>query len=256
MVFLNKLWVAVVCLVSLPYVVAVLLIQSIIGIFFKKAARVMGQKTLMLLTRYFYFCWGIKVKVEGRENIPDDRRCVFMANHQSIMDILLIYAYVNVPMAMIAKKELIFVPVIGTWMMNMGCYLLDRKDPRQAMRLFEKAAKNIDEGYPALIYPEGTRSKGPKNTEFIRGSMRVALMSNAPVVPITLNGSWKIIHGKKGRLLPAKIKIVIGKPIDTAAYGKGRQQELAAAVQQAVEHGFTKENEADRTAVPFEAKWR
>ncbi|MCL2520002.1 MAG: 1-acyl-sn-glycerol-3-phosphate acyltransferase [Spirochaetaceae bacterium] len=221
-----------------------------------KAIRVLSQKTLMLVSRYFFFMLGVKVKLVGTENIPTDNKCVYMVNHQSIMDILLIYGYLNRPMGMLAKKELVWTPVIGLWIWHLGSYFLDRKaKPDEVKALFAKVAKNVNEGFPALIYPEGTRSKGPKNTDFKSGSIRLAIMSEAPIVPITLNGSWKIMHGQKGVIKGAKVAIVVGKAIDSKLYGKAKQKELTEAVQQAVESGFTGENEPDSKNIPFEAKY-
>lgn len=235
-----KLW--LVWILYTPFFVVVLFFQWVMRFFKPKQLRALAQKTLAFFTKNLYFFMGVKVSVDGLENIPQGG-AVFIANHQEITDILCVYGYLNRPMAMVAKKELRFVPIIANWMKDMQCYLLDRKDPRQAMALFEKACSNIkNDGYPALIFAEGTRSKGPQNRAFHMGSMRLPVMAGCPIVPITINGSWKIFHKKPLTVYPARVKLVVHKPIDASAYGKARQKELAEAVQKAVESGFTAEN--------------
>ncbi|MGL4524926.1 MAG: lysophospholipid acyltransferase family protein [Spirochaetia bacterium] len=226
---------------SLPLIFVALTIQAIFRPFFRQQIRIMSNYTLGLLARYLFFASCTKVRVHGKEKIPKEG-CIFMANHQSSLDIMLIYGYVGRPMAMIAKKALAHVFLVGSWMKGLGCYLIDTKDPGQAKSLFEKAVHVLKtQDYPVLIYPEGTRSRKAEMGPIRPGSMRLPLMANCPIVPITISGSWKLMYGKK-LLLPKTVDLVIGTPISTKDYTKDDQIKLVQEVERALKAGFTAEN--------------
>ncbi len=189
--------------------------------------------------------WGLgaKTTVSGAENIPQDSGCLFMSNHQAFSDILLGYGYINRPMAFVAKKELVWFFPANVWMYAIECYLIDRKNPRQSIPLFERASRNMQEGYATMIYPEGTRSHGPENKDFMVGAMRLAYQSKCPVIPVTISGSWKANAMIAGTCKDKRFHITIHPPINPIDYPANQKQLLANAVQKAVESGYTVENE-------------
>jgi 1-acyl-sn-glycerol-3-phosphate acyltransferase len=203
-----------------------------------------GFKTLSWMCRFLLEVGaGVKTTVSGAENIPKNSGCLFMSNHQSFSDILLCYGYINRPMAMVAKKELGWFFPTNVWMFATDCYLLDRKNPRQAIPLFEKASRNMQAGYATLIYPEGTRSRGPKNKDFIVGSVRLAYQAKCAVVPVTINGGWKAHDFIIGKRKDKRCHITIHPAIDPMSYPMQQKKLLVQTVQKAVEAGFTIENE-------------
>lgn len=229
-------------ILMMPLIFLVLIIQALLRPFFPKQIRIMSHWTLATLSHYLFWVSWTKVHVQGLENIPKEG-CVFMANHQSSLDILLIYGYLKTPMAMIAKKSLSHVILVGSWMKSLGCYLIDTKDPAQAKQLFQKATRILKEdGYSVLIYPEGTRSRKAEMGPLKPGSMRLPLMAGCPIVPITISGSWKLMYGHK-LLMPKKVDVVVHAPIDASHYTKENQNELLHKVEESIQSGFTKENQ-------------
>jgi 1-acyl-sn-glycerol-3-phosphate acyltransferase len=209
----------------------------------RHANRAFAYYSLSWLSRRLYAGQGVKVSVSGLENIPKDKGVLFMSNHQEYSDILLCYGYLGKPMAMVAKKELGRIFGLATFMRSLECYMLDRKNPRQAIELFEKAKRNIvEENYSALIYPEGTRSKGPQNRSFMSGATRIAYLANCPIIPVTINGSWRTAEYLKRFGGDKRVDIVVHAPINVADYPADKKQELIEKVQQVVESGFTAVN--------------
>lgn len=180
---------------------------------------------------------GSKVTVRGSDNFPPEP-VVIMGNHQSYFDIMLILGYIDRPLAFIAKQELVRVPLFATWMRQVGCVFLDREDMRQAARVFQVAVKKIQEGCSMVIFPEGTRSRKAEMDEFKRGSMKLALRAKAPIVPISIDGTYKIFEGNGYRIGPADIKLVVSAPIFPHDYAEKGTTAVADMVQTAVDQGL------------------
>lgn len=136
-----------------------------------------------------------KIVVSGEENIPQGVPKLFMGNHQSYTDVLVGVSIINEPVTFIGKKELEKLPVYSFWMREWGCLFLDREDPRAALTLFNEAAKRmIEEGISFVIYPEGTRSRSSKVNEIHKGSFKLAEKAKCPIVPVVIDGAYKILE--------------------------------------------------------------
>ena len=124
---------------------------------------------------------GMDIEVEGFENIPD-KTCVFMGNHQSILDIPVMRYSTQRTLDFVAKKELAKVPLIGYWITHVKSVTIDRDNVREGMKAINQAVNNIKDGYNFTIFPEGQESKDGKIHEFKRGSVKIATKSKAPIV--------------------------------------------------------------------------
>jgi 1-acyl-sn-glycerol-3-phosphate acyltransferase len=165
--------------------------------------------------RYVVRISGATVEVVGEENLPADTAVVFVSNHQGNMDIPILLGHVNKPKAFISKIEILKVPMLSKWMQLMQCTFLDRKNMRQSVKAMQDAIETVKRGYSLVIFPEGTRSRGKPVGEFKAGSFKLALKSGAPIVPITVDGSWRLLEDK-GHLAPANVKITIHPAVSTA----------------------------------------
>lgn len=133
--------------------------------------------------------------VAGEENIPSGGPVLFLGNHQSYFDVLAMQSLTRHPTMFIAKKELLKWPVYSAWMKDMGNLFLDRADPREAVKLFNEAARRMNEdGLDGVIYPEGTRSKSSVVHEFQRGSFKLAEKAKCPIVPVMIDGSYRVME--------------------------------------------------------------
>lgn len=173
------------------------------------------------------------VKVIGEENVPKDRSIVLIGNHQSYMDIPLLLGFVDTPLAFISKAEILKVPIISRAMIQMQCEFMERNNPRQSLQTILKAIENIKKGYSTVIFPEGTRSKGGPVIDFKPGSFKLAFKSGAPIVPITIDGTWRLYEDKK-RINSGHINLTIHKPIETANLSKDEMHELPEKIREIV----------------------
>lgn len=180
---------------------------------------------------------GSKVVVSGSEHIPLGP-VVLMGNHQSYFDIMLMLGYVDKPLAFIAKQELTKLPLIKQWMGHLGCLFLDRNDIRQASKVFQQAVEKLQGGSSMVIFPEGTRSRSADIAAFKKGSMKLPIRANVPIVPISIDGTYKIYEGNGSRIGPALIKLVISPPVLPDIYTREGSSGIAELVLTRVEQGL------------------
>lgn len=139
---------------------------------------------------------GSTYKVENREIIPSGVPLIFVANHQSMYDIIaIIWFFRKFHPKFVSKKELgKGVPSVSFNLRHGGSVLIDRKDPKQAIPTIKKLSEYIEKhNRSAVIFPEGTRSKTGKPKEFAQSGLKI-LCKYAPsayVVPVSINNSWK-----------------------------------------------------------------
>lgn len=180
---------------------------------------------------------GSKVKVIGSENIPSGP-VVVMGNHQSYFDIMLVLGYIDKPLGFIAKKELARLPLIRQWMQYLGCLFLDRKDIRQAARVFQQAVAQIKDGWSMVIFPEGTRGDSKILADFKKGSMKLALRAQAPILPVSITGTHDVFEGNGKRIGPADITLAISPPIFSEEYQGLSSSQVSALVLDRVKQGL------------------
>lgn len=141
---------------------------------------------------------GTTYKVEGRELVPKDVPVIFVANHQSMYDIVaIIWFFRKSHPKFVSKKELgSGIPSVSYNLRHGGSVLIDRKDPKQAIPTIKGLGEYIEKHKrAAVIFPEGTRSKTGVPKEFAQTGLKI-LCKNAPsayIVPISINNSWKIV---------------------------------------------------------------
>lgn len=159
---------------------------------------------------------GVRVKTTGLENIDRKATYVFASNHSSQLDITALQWGVPNRLSMIFKKELARIPFFG-WQLYLGPYVvIDRKDPKAAMKSLVDAKKVMDKWHiSVLVFPEGTRSKTGEVQSFKRGAFYLAARSGYPIVPITINGTVKIMPKGTFKLKRGIIYLHFDKPIST-----------------------------------------
>lgn len=177
---------------------------------------------------------GCKINVSGLENIPKDQTVLFVSNHQSNFDIPLLMSSIDVPKGFIAKKELAKWPGVSTWMKYMQCTFMDRDNVRKSAESIVEGINILKSGYSMVIFPEGTRSKGGEPHEFKAGSFKLALKSKVPIVPITIDGSYKALEANNNRIKASTINITVHPSIDVTALSKEEIAELPNRVENIV----------------------
>ena len=167
------------------------------------------------------------VEIEGLENIDGKRPQILVANHSGLHDILSLSAYLPIQFRWIAKKSLFNVPFMGWHMRRSGYIAIDRENPRSAAKSIIAAAREIQNGISAIAFPEGTRSRTGAIGNFYSGAFSLALRTGVPLVPVTLEGSSRVIVPKTLQVNPGTIvRIKIDRPIDLSSYSKGDKHRL------------------------------
>jgi 1-acyl-sn-glycerol-3-phosphate acyltransferase len=167
---------------------------------------------------------GTSYTFKNRELIPENVPVIFVANHQSLYDIVGIIWYLRKHHAkFVSKKELgNGIPSVSYNLRHGGSILIDRKDPKQAIPLIKGLSEYIEiNKRSAVIFPEGTRSKDGKPKEFAQSGLKI-LCKYAPsafVVPISINNSWKMVKfGVFPMGLGNKLEFIIHEPIAVKDY--------------------------------------
>lgn len=176
---------------------------------------------------------GIEVNVEGLENIPNGP-VLFVCNHQSNMDIPVIMYSIDRPKGFIAKKELEKMPILKDWIILSKAIFIDREHPKKAMAGIIQGIKQLKDGYSMVVFPEGTRSQCSKMGEFKAGSFKLATKPKVPIVPLTIDGTYKIMEGNHYFIKPGKVNLYIHPPVYTDKLTKEEITELPEKVENIV----------------------
>lgn len=176
---------------------------------FGKWALRLGQKIL-----------GISLYVNGLERIDKKAPYVFMSNHLSLIDGPLLFMLIPQSIRVILKKEAFKIPIIGQAMSQVGFIPVDRKSLKGGRKSIDRASRMIKEkGVSFLIFPEGTRSRDGKLQLFKRGGFFLAMESQAPIVPVSIRGTYELMpkgsfFAKRGKVRVAFHPVVSVKEFD------------------------------------------
>jgi len=172
-----------------------------------------GHFILKNWTKGGLLIYGIKLNVTGNGNIEKDKGYVYVSNHSSYLDILVIFAGVKDNIRMVYKREISRIPIFGWAMLACGFIPINRENIRSAMKSLAKGAEKVKKGLSVLIFPEGTRSLDGKTDEFRRGMFVLAEKSGAEIIPLSITGTFDLLPRNSSRIKNGKVNIVIGKPI-------------------------------------------
>ncbi len=173
-------------------------------------ARWFGRRVIDLL--------DIDLHSRGAERVPPGRAYVYMSNHQSHLDIPMLYATLPSPtIRMLAKKELFRIPFWGQGLRAAEFIEVDRSNHMRAIQSIEQAARLLRDGVSIYLAPEGTRSLDGRIGKLKKGGFHLALETGAPIVPVAIRGTIDILpRGGKVMQKGKRVDVTIGAPIDVA----------------------------------------
>ena len=177
---------------------------------------------------------GVKLELQGFEAIDFSKPYVIVANHQSIIDICVLFRAVPVPLRFVLKQELARVPFVGAYAKAMGMVFIERRSARNASRKLHEAARLFQEGHCLCAFPEGTRSRDGRVGGFKGGVFKLAIESGVPILPIVIEGSGEVLPASGFRVRPGRICLRAGTPILTGELDQGDRQELAERSRQMI----------------------
>jgi 1-acyl-sn-glycerol-3-phosphate acyltransferase len=176
---------------------------------------------------------GIRVEVRGLEHVPAGVSCIFLSNHVSNLDPPVIFPVLPGQSSVLLKKDLMRIPLLGTAMRLAKFVPVDRGNRREAAKAsVEAAAEALKSGLNMLIFAEGTRSKDGRLAAFKRGPFYLAMETGAPIVPMTISGTEKMMRKHSAAIRPGVAKVEFLAAIDPAEFAT--REDLMEAVRAAM----------------------
>ena len=176
------------------------------------------------------FCAGIPVRVEVTEAARRLPSAILMANHESALDILVLFLAVPQEVRFLAKRSIFYVPFLGWSMWLAGFVPVDRERPDRAKEVFDELSDRLRNGLSVLIFPEGTRSRDGLLHEFKKSGFLLALKAGVPIVPVGICGSRPVL-GARGLVIgDGEVVVRVGDPVPTEGLGIAGRRALMEKV--------------------------
>lgn len=229
-------------IVSLFVFVIILVLSIPSAVIFIPLAIVTGNvgplyTVVCLIVRAGFRVAGIRVKVEGRENVPPGQACIFMANHLSNLDPPGLIPRIPGRTAGFAKRAVFKIPVFGYCMKLGGFIPVDRTGSAISAQESVEAAKRIlDKGVHITTFVEGTRSKNGRLLQFKKGPFYLAIETGAICIPVSIYGTETLMSKGSFAIKPGTAHIVFHPPVNPANYAT--REELMQAVRAAIASGL------------------
>ena len=169
---------------------------------------------------------GATVEVKGLEHIEHGRSYVFISNHRSYLDTATLFFYAGKKMGLVAKKELLKVPVLGQGMGFVNIIAIDRSNPERARQSMERAREVMRQGYSFGVFAEGTRAMPGELLPFKKGAFHLAMQTDAAIIPVAIKETDWMMGKRTGVAYSGTIEMVLLPPIDVSGYSEGQIMEL------------------------------
>ena len=251
-------------LVSFPYQLSIIVLFPLlsvawgIGCYF--ASRLSGSehrahRYMVYFAKMSLRLARLQTKVSGLERLDLNITYVFMPNHSSFLDILLVFAAVPHNFRFIVKEEFFSIPLLGLTVQSSGQIPLDRKHPRKGLQSLKRAADRLRQGISVVVFPEGTRSRDGKVQEFKTTLFVLPIRTRTPVVPVLIEGAFEALRRGSVLLKRGPMKVTFLEPIpadafsdrDRALYAETVRQSLVGACQKPIhETKVAKEDKNER----------
>jgi 1-acyl-sn-glycerol-3-phosphate acyltransferase len=181
---------------------------------------------------------GVRLEIHGTEHTPAGRPLVFMPNHQSSFDILVMYAAIPGQFRWLAKAELFRIPIFGLTMSRAGYISIDRSNRIKALESMKLAAGRIAAGTSVVIFPEGTRTTDGHLLPFKKGGFMLALQSGVDIVPMAIQGSYEVMSKKSLKVRSGTIRVDFFPPVTTSTHSVRELDDLMNQVREPIAAGL------------------
>ena len=207
-------------IIVMPIMVVITIMTALITIIgcFLGNHRVWGYYPGLIWSRLFCLISLVRIEVRGREKLDRSTSYVFVANHQGAYDIFLIYGYLGHKFKWMMKSSLRRIPFVGAACAAAGFIFVDLsgKGLRETLAAAEKI---LTGGMSLVVFPEGSRTPDGKIHRFKKGAYQIADDLSLPVVPLTIDGSYRVLSKNSKLIRPGKIVLTVHDPIFPQADG-------------------------------------
>lgn len=228
------------------FIIAFLLVGYILLAFFwilrkfrPYTADICQLRIIQFIFKCIYRIAGVKLTVIGEENIPTDEAVLYVANHRSMLDIVITYSRCPGLTGYIAKDSVNKVPGLRAWMKRLHCEFLVRDDLKQGMKVILFAIDKVKKGISICIFPEGTRNRNKEDSTnllpFKDGSFKIAQKTGCKIVPIAITGSNAIFEDHFPWVKKGHVIVEYGKPITFKELEEDDQKHAGAYFQNQIQ---------------------
>ncbi len=166
--------------------------------------------SIQFVLRFVFVTW-LRYRARGIEKIPRSGGCLFLINHQSFLDPLLVGLPLNRPISFLARDSLFLVPIVG-WLLK-NAYVMRINRESASSTSIQSAVQRLKHGFLVGMFPEGTRSKDGSVGEFKRGFLALVRRTQSPVFPVGIAGAHEVLPRNGWLLKPFKVAVVFGDPL-------------------------------------------
>ena len=226
----------IVCFLIVGYIL--LGVFWIIRRFSPYTADICQLRIVQFIFKCIQWLCGVKLTVLGEENVPKDEAVLYVANHRSMLDIVLTYARCPGLTGYIAKDSVEKVPALRAWMRRLHCLFIKRDDLKQSMKIILSAIDHIKNGISVFIFPEGTRNRERVDSANVQtfkdGSFKIAQKTGCRIVPVAITGTAEIFENHFPWVKSTKVVIEYGKPIAYKELEPEHQKHIGAYFQEEI----------------------
>lgn len=158
---------------------------------------------------------GVSVRVRGAEHLDPGQTYVFISNHRSYLDTATLFIHTGRRIGMLAKKELLKVPILGVGMGFVNVMAIDRTNRERALQTTEAATARIRSGRSFGVFAEGTRAKPGELLPFKKGAFYMAAQAGVPIVPVAIKDTDRLMGKGTGEARGGTIEMVMLAPVST-----------------------------------------
>lgn len=183
---------------------------------------------------------GTKTTVIGKDRVPTDQPVLYIPNHRSYFDILLLYCRMPGLTGFVAKDSMLRYYVLRDWMKKLHCLFLNRENSREGLKTILEGIENIKNGISMCIFPEGTRNKTDEMMTFKEGSLKMAEKTGCLIIPVALTNTAEIFENHMPWIRSCKVVIEYGEPIDPKTLSKEEKKHLGAMCRERIQEMLEK----------------
>ena len=158
---------------------------------------------------------GMEITVKGKEHLDPEQPYVFISNHRSYLDTATLFVYTGRRIGLLAKKELLKVPILGYGMGFVNVMAIDRSNRERARVTVANATARIRSGISFGVFAEGTRAMPGEFLPFKKGAFYMAVEAGVPIVPVAIKNTDELMGKGTGRSKPGTIEMVLLPPVST-----------------------------------------
>jgi 1-acyl-sn-glycerol-3-phosphate acyltransferase len=190
---------------------------------------------------------GAKVQVHGSEHLEPNQTYVFISNHRSYLDTATLFIHTGRRLGLLAKKELLNVPILGVGMGFVNVMAIDRSNRERARQTVDAATDRIRSGISFGVFAEGTRAKPGEFLPFKKGAFYMAAQAGVPIVPVAIKNTDHLMGKGTGEARAGTIEMVMLPPVSSVDYSSDDEvKQLVNLIHSMIDQ------ELGRPATPFD----